>query len=90
MAVDDKVVVVLHWPLPKCVKELHGFLGLTGYYQRFVRNYSMLARPFTELTKKDAFHWDNHTIAAFQQLKSLNFSSCFASSRFYPAFYGGV
>lgn len=63
----DKVAAVLDWPLPKSVKELHSFLGLIGYYRRFVRNYGMLARPLTDLTRKDAFHWDNHATAAFQQ-----------------------
>jgi hypothetical protein len=50
-----KVQTVLDWPKPTNVKQLRGFLGLTGYYKRFIKSYATIATPLTNLLKKEAF-----------------------------------
>lgn len=65
----DKIQAIVDWPIPKNVKGLRGFLGLTGYYRRSVWNYGKIARAFTDLTK-NAFIWWSSATLAFQHLKT--------------------
>lgn len=66
----SKIVDVQNWPRPTSVKELRSFLGLAGYYRRFVKDFGMLARPLTDLLKKGVmFVWTHNTETAFQLLK---------------------
>lgn len=70
VAVDpEKIQSILDWPLPKNVKGLKGFLGITGYYRRFVAKYSSFVAPLTQLLRKNAFVWIDKATLAFQQLK---------------------
>lgn len=60
---------MLEWPTPRDLRDLRGFLGLTGYYRRFVCNYEKITEPLMRLLKKDAFQWTNESIIAFKKLK---------------------
>jgi hypothetical protein len=51
----QKVQAVLEWPHPKSVRAVWGFLGLAGYYRRFIRNFSVIAVPLTALLRKEGF-----------------------------------
>lgn len=52
---------MIQWPIPSTLKQLQGFLGLTGFYRRFIKNYATLAFHFNELLKNNAFHRTDET-----------------------------
>ena len=65
-----KVNSVRNWLSPTTVGEIRSFLGLAGYYRRFIENFSKIAKPMTELLKKDTkFKWTEECEASFQELK---------------------
>ncbi|CAM4672634.1 unnamed protein product [Lepidochelys kempii] len=68
-----KVDAIQKWPVPKSKKQVQSFLGLAGYYRRFVPHYSQIAAPLTDLTKKkqpNAVQWTGKCQKAFNKLKA--------------------
>ena len=62
----------MSWERPKLVFEIRSFLGLTGYYRRFIEDFSRLAALMTRLTRKEVkFDWDDRCEEAFQELKRI-------------------
>lgn len=67
----EKVVAISEFPAPKNVRQVRRFLGMTGWYMRFISNYSTLAAPLTELLKKSKkFEWLLEAQTAFENLKN--------------------
>ena len=66
---QSKIQSVIDWPTPQSTKALRGFLGLAGYYRKFIKDFGQIAAPLTSLLKKNSFHWDEHAEFAFLSLK---------------------
>ncbi|KAA3466315.1 DNA/RNA polymerases superfamily protein [Gossypium australe] len=68
----SKISAVVDWKPQRNVSEVRSFLGLAGYYQRFVKGFSMIATPMTRLLQKDVkFEWSEKCQQSFKQLKAL-------------------
>ena len=66
----EKVEVVMSWKRPKSIFEIRSFLGLAGYYKRFIEDFSRLVAPMTRLTRKEVkFDCDDQCEKAFHELR---------------------
>jgi hypothetical protein len=66
----SKVKDILSWKTPQNVSDIRSFLGLAGYYRRFIEGFSKISKPMTELLVKGrTFEWTPRREASFQELK---------------------
>jgi hypothetical protein len=72
---QEKIASIMEWPNPKTLTELRGFLGICTYYRKFVKGFSQLCAPLTDLTKKGAFKWSEEAQATMEKLKKV-MSTC--------------
>jgi hypothetical protein len=73
---DSKIESIRTWPVPTNLKELRGFLGLSGYYRKFIKHYAIISQPLTALLKNGTlFLWSADGDLAFQTLKQALMSA---------------
>jgi len=82
----EKVEAVLEWKTPKSLTEVQSFVGFANFYRRFIQDYSRVARPLTELTKKEKkeWSWNPEVQTAFEELKQ-RFTTAPILAHFDPA-----
>jgi hypothetical protein len=76
---QEKIQAILDWPTPKTLTELKGFLGICCYYKRFIKGFSQLCAPLTNLTGKGAFKWSQEAEVTFDRMKKV-MSTCLVLS----------
>ena len=66
----EKVQGVLNWPVLRSVKDVQKFLGLTNYYRQFVKDFTRVAKPLHEMTRKNVkWDWEERQQKVFEELK---------------------
>ena len=68
----NKIEAIVNYTEPKCQKDIRAFLGLTGYYRRFIKDYSHITKPLTKLLKKNStFKFDEDCRKSFETCKMI-------------------
>jgi hypothetical protein len=65
---QEKIRAILDWPMPRNVTELRSFFGMCSYYRWFVRGFSHLGAPLTDLTKHGDFIWTEESHKSFDHM----------------------
>jgi hypothetical protein len=81
-----KIQDITKWLIPKNIKSLRGFLGLTRYYKNFVKNYACIADQFTSLLKKNSFVWNEEATLTLSLLKYVMSSTLILATHFGKTF----
>ena len=67
----NKIKAIIEWPKPDNISKFRFFLGLTGYYRRFIKNYGHLTSSLSDLLKKKLFQWNIKAEECFESLKKI-------------------
>ncbi|XP_021737357.1 uncharacterized protein LOC110703884 [Chenopodium quinoa] len=67
----SKVEAINTWPVPQSIHDVHSFHGLVSFYRRFIKNFSTIAAPLTEVLKKQKFEWTPTAQQSFEKLKIM-------------------
>jgi len=67
----SKIQDIVQWKTPTTLEKLRGFLGLTGYFRRFIQGYATICQPLYQALKKDNFQWGKSQEEAFVKLKHI-------------------
>ena len=68
---STKVQAIHEWKVPRSARAVRGFLGLAGYYRKFIKDFGIIATPLIKLLK-EGFQWTSDSDAAFSALKTLD------------------
>jgi len=68
---ESKIEAIRSWPVPKSIRDVRSFHGLASFYRRFIRNFSTITAPMTEVIKGTSFRWTPKAQAAFEEVKRL-------------------
>ena len=82
-----KIDAMKNWAHPRTLKILRGFLGLTGYYRKFVKYYGNIVAPLIDILKKDAFTWTHVAECAFDKLKQAVYHTYFSYVQSFQALH---
>ena len=68
----EKIKGIKYWPVPKDINDVRSFMGITGYYRRFIEGFSRMTNPITSLQKKGKkFDWNQKCKDSFKNIKNL-------------------
>jgi hypothetical protein len=68
---QEKIQAIMEWPTPKTLTKLRGFMGTCTYYRKFVKGFSQLCAPLTDLTNKGDFKWDEEAQIMMDKMKEV-------------------
>ena len=66
---ESKIEAIRSWPVPKSSRDVRSFHGLSSFYRRFIRNFSTITAPVTEVIKGTSFRWTPKAQSAFEEVK---------------------
>ena len=67
---DSKIEAIQSWPVPRSIHDVRSFHGLASFYRRFIRDFSTIMAPMTEVIKGSSFQWTPRAMQAFEEVKA--------------------